>query len=129
MANAPCEVSVGAALDAALNQVSPPLPAVVPAAPPAPIETYAVPLADRPVTEVDLEYAPAPEPPAAEPRQLPPPPPMTSTETSELKSAGTVKVVPDVMNTTLVAIVYKHIGNGNQNDVSPVPIIPFGYLH
>ena len=113
-------------MDAALNHVSPPFPAVVPAAPPAPIETHAVPLAARPVTLVDLEYAPPPEPPAVIPRQLPPPPPMTSTEMKDEKSAGTVKVVPEVMNTTLVAIVYSDRDRGN---LHAVPVVPLGEFY
>jgi hypothetical protein len=53
LAKAPCVVRVGV-LAAVLNQVSPPLVGEdALETPPAPIATYAVPLAVRPVTAVD----------------------------------------------------------------------------
>jgi hypothetical protein len=104
LANAPCVVSVGAALDAALNHVSPP---AVPLAPPVPVDVYTVPPAVIPVTAVLLEYAPPPppSPPAPLGAGLPPAPaPITSTDTKVPKSLGTVTAPVLVTKTTLVAI-------------------------
>jgi hypothetical protein len=89
---------VGAALDAALNQVSAAAP---------PILTYAVPPAVSPVTAVeDAQAPPAPDPPvpAADPAAPLPPPPIASTETIETKSDGIVYVDPDVIKTTFVTV-------------------------
>jgi hypothetical protein len=53
---------------------------------------------------VDLAYAPPP--PAVVLILVLPPAPIASTDTKEAKSAGTVNVVPEVMNTVLTAIGY-----------------------
>jgi hypothetical protein len=84
------------------------LPAVVPAEPPAPIETKAVAPGVNPVTAVDLEKAPPPLPAAEVPLKLPPPPPITSILTKDAKSEGIVKVVPEEMVTRLTGIIYSN---------------------
>jgi hypothetical protein len=92
LANTPSVVTDGAAF-VLLNQVSPPALA----AEAAPILTYVVALAISPVTDVDLAYAPPPPPVVL--MLVLPPAPIASTDTNDPKSAGTVNVVPEVMNT------------------------------
>jgi hypothetical protein len=72
--------------------------------PPAPTETKVVIPGAKPDTTFEYAYPPPPPPFNVAGIEPAPPPPMASTDTNETKSAGTAKVVPDVMNTVLTAM-------------------------